>query len=217
MNMRNDRRGLLAAAALLAAGLTCGAAPVPEASRNHFDSDAPMREPGFFDFVVLGTPGEALWRVVTEFNPPSAPNAVSQVLAQRPQESIATALRRNIVARDGTFSIGIKRTAGRGGVVFRWVDQKTFLALLVEPFTGEARLMSYRQGRATELARGKGEGSREWCSLAVTAAGPRISATWEGKPLLEATDPAPAPGRAGIATAGPGIMAFDEFVIQPAE
>ncbi len=215
MNAQNARRGPVAVA-LLAAALVCGASPASETSRNHFDSDAPMREPGFFDFVTLGTPGQAVWKVVTEFNPPSAPNAISQVLAERPLESIAAALRRNVVTRDGTFSIGIKRTAGRGGMVLRWVDEKNFVAVLVEPFTGEARLMSYRQGRATELARGQGEGDRAWCALVVTASGPTLSATWEGKPLLEATDPAPASGRAGIATAGPGIMAFDEFVIRPA-
>ncbi|MEO8432650.1 MAG: hypothetical protein ABI592_14150 [Acidobacteriota bacterium] len=215
MNARNVRFGLLTAAALFASTLAA-AAPGPEVSRNHFDSDAPMREPGFFDFVVLGAPGEALWKVVTEFNPPSAPNGVSQVLAERPSESIATALRRNVVARDGTFSLGIKRTAGRGGIVLRWVDAKNFLALLVDPLTGEAHLTSYRQGRATELARGKGESDRVWGALVITAAGPNVSATWEGKLLLDGTDPAPASGRAGIATAGPGILAFDEFLIQPA-
>jgi len=215
----SQRRAAASVAAALAVGLLLpgAAASAPEKSRNHFDSDAPMRAPGFFDFLVLGAPGEAQWRTVTEFNPPSAPNGVSQVFEQRPSQSIAAAVRRNVTLKDGTVSLGIKRVAGQGGVVVRLVDEKNFIALLMDPVSGEARLMDYRQGRATELARGKGEGQREWGQLVVTLAGPKISAAWEGKPLLEGTDPAPAAGRAAIATAGPGIMTFDEFVLEPKE
>jgi hypothetical protein len=214
---------LRAAGAALACGLflfLAGAVPAsaaPEKNRNHFDSDAPMRAPGFFDFIVLGAPGEAQWRTVTEFNPPSAPNGVSQILEERPSQSIAAAVRRNVTLKDGTVSLGVKRVAGQGGVVVRLANEKNFIALLIDPISGEARLMDYREGRASELARGKGEGQREWGQLAVTLTGPKISATWEGKPLLEGTDPAPAAGRAAIATAGPGIMTFDEFVIEPKE
>ena len=209
-------RAALAAGIALALG-AASAVAAPEKNRNHFDSDAQMRSPGFFDFVVLGTPGEAQWRTVTEFNPPSAPNAVSQVFAQRPSQSIAAAVRRNVVLRDGVVSLGIKRMSGQGGIVFRLSDEKKFLAILIDPLSGEARLMDYRQGRPTEIARGKGDGQREWAQLVVTLAGPKITASWEGKPLLEGTDPSPAAGRAGIATAGPGIMTFDEFVLDPKE
>ncbi|MDQ6894139.1 MAG: hypothetical protein M3167_15860 [Acidobacteriota bacterium] len=220
--MRSRKTERLPAAACVAAAFAAGlallsgvASAAPEKNRNHFDSDAPMRAPGFFDFLVLGAPGEAQWRTVTEFNPPSAPNGVSQVFEQRPSQSIAAAVRRNVTLKDGTVSLGIKRVAGQGGVVVRLVDDKNFVALLIDPISGEARLMDYRQGRASELARGKGEGKREWGQLVVTLAGPKIAASWEGKPLLEGTDPAPAAGRAAIATAGPGIMTFDEFVLDP--
>ena len=43
----------------------------------------------------------------------------------------------------------------------------------------------------------------------------RIVARWNGQPLLETTDPNPAAGRAGVATAGPGVAGFDEFVVDP--
>jgi hypothetical protein len=213
--VRKPTWSLVLAASLLLGGAVASASP--EKSRNHFDSDAPMRAPGFFDFVVLGSPGEAQWRTVTEFNPPSAPNAVSQVFEQRPSQSIAAAVRRNVMLKDGTVSVGIKHVSGQAGVVVRLADEKNFVALLIDPVSGEARLMDYRQGRATELGRGKGECQRDWGVLIVTLAGPKISATWEGKPLLEGTDPAPAAGKSAIATAGPGIMTFDEFVIDPKE
>jgi hypothetical protein len=91
-----------------------------------------------------------------------------------------------------------------------------FLVLLVDLANGEARLSCYRKGRAADLAKGALKGRNEWGVLKITAAGPRISAEWDGKPLLEATDPNPAAGRSGMATAGPGVVSFDEFILDPA-
>jgi hypothetical protein len=44
----------------------------------------------------------------------------------------------------------------------------------------------------------------------------RVTAEWDGESLLEAADPNPAAGRSGMATAGPGVVSFDEFVLDPA-
>jgi hypothetical protein len=190
----------------------------PEQVRNHFDSDAPMRAPGFFDLLVLGAPGDAEWRVMAEFNPPSTPNALSQVKAKRPVDSIAAAIRRNVQLKDGTLSVGLRKADARGGVVFRMTDEKNFAVLLLDSATGEARLLRYKDGQSTELAQVKvAPIARGWGDLVVTLAGPKISAVWEGKPLLEAADPAPVSGRTGLATAGPGIASFDAFVIDPTE
>lgn len=204
--------GVLALAVSLV-GLLPAAAQA-EKLRNHFDSDAVMHEPAFFDFVTLGAPGETSWKVIADFNPPSAPNVILQVVASRPPDSIGTALRRTVSLGDGTLSLGIKKSSGTGGIVFRVADQKNYLAVLVDPVTGLARLLQSRAGRTTELARATSETPREWGVLTVELSGPRVSAAWEGKPLFEAQDAAPATGRAGIATAGPGIMTFDEFVIE---
>jgi hypothetical protein len=197
--------------------LACSGRAEAQKLRNHFDSDALLREPAFFDFLVLGAPGEAQWKVMAEFNPPSPPHGVSQVLAERPAESIAVAIRRNANLQNGTISLGIKRMSGRGGIVFRLASEKNYLALLLDPVSGDARLLVSRGGRTTELARDKTEGTRDWGVLTVVLSGSKVAASWEGKPLLEASDSAPASGQTGIATAGPGIMTFDEFIIEPAE
>ena len=204
-------------AALPAALLLLASALSAQTLRNHFESDALGREPAFFDFVVLGKPGAARWNVTAGHNPPSAPNYVAQIIDSRPPDSIAAALRRGSSFRDGTWSVALLRVGGRGGIVFRMADDKNFLSLLVDPGTGEAVLSSYRDGRPTELAKGRTETVNEWGVLKITAAGSKVSAYWEGKPLLEATDPRPAGGRSGMATAGPGIASFDEFILEPAE
>jgi hypothetical protein len=184
--------------------------------RNHFESDGLGRPPAFFDFVVLGAPGPAAWRVTGGHNPPSAPNFAAQIVDSRPKDSIAAALRRNSSYRDGNWSIALLTVSGQGGIVFRMADEKNFLVLLVDVGSGEATLASYRNGARQELAKGKAKIANEWGLLKISASGPKITATWDSKPLLEATDPAPASGRAGMATAGHGIVSFDEFLLEPA-
>lgn len=175
-----------------------------------------MRAPGFFDFTVLGGKGPAEWIVMSDFNPPSAPNQVTQTLQDRPTDSIAVALRRNISFADGRLSIAVKRSTGRGGILFRMANEKDFLALLVDSASGDARLLAYRGGKATELGKGQAVFALEWGVLEITAAGPEIRATWAGKPLLTGKDPSPSAGRAGMATVGPGSVSFDEFTLEPA-
>lgn len=215
--METRRRKILCLGFALLLALAGQARGEAQKLRNHFDSDALMREPAFFDFLVLGAPGQAQWKIMAELNPPSAPHGMSQVLSERPPESIAVAIRRNATLQNGTISLGIKRMSGRGGIVFRLAGEKNYLALLLDPVSGTARLIQSRGGRTSELARGKAEGTRDWGILTVVLSGSIVAASWEGRPLLEASDSAPASGRTGIATAGPGIMSFDEFTIEPAE
>ena len=190
MNHKPKVRDLSWALLLLLAAVPAGAqnAAGTQKFRNHFDSDALLREPAFFDFVVLGVPGAAQWKVVSGYNPPSAPNHATQTLDSRPDDSIAVALRRNSLFRDGVWSLALRHAAGHGGIVLRMTGEKDFLVLLIDMSTGEARLSSYRKGRGTDLAKGAAKVRNEWGFLKITAAGPRISAQWDGMPLLEATD-----------------------------
>jgi hypothetical protein len=200
----------------LAAALVLGAPVRAEKIRMHFDADSAGRPPGFFDFVVWGTPGKAEWLVLGDTNPPSTPNRLIQTLDTRPAGSVAVALRRKFAFQDGDVSVGVRRGIGRGGIVFRAAGEKDFLLLLVDVASGEARLSAWRSGKETELARGKASVDHDWGTLSVTATGPSLTAQWNGKPLLTATDPHPAPGRVGLATAGPGQASFDEFVFAEA-
>jgi hypothetical protein len=197
--------------------LTLAATALPEQKlRNHFDTDALFQPPGFFDFVVLGAPGQAVWKVLTAANAPSLQNCLGQVVANRPADSIGVALRRNVNYRDGSWSVDILRGQGRGGIVFRMADEKNFRVLLVNLKTGEARLTAYEKGTPTELGQGRGKLDREWGVLEIVANGPNIVARWNEAPLIEAVDPNPVAGRAGVATAGHGLTSFDEFILEPA-
>ena len=199
----------------LCAVLVAGSARA-EQIRHHFDSDSAGRAPGFFDSVVWGAPGEAEWKVLADMNPPSTPNKLQQTLADRPAGSIAVELRRTYTFQDGNVSLALRKGPGRGGIVLRAAGEKDFLVLFLDVASGDARLLSYRGGKTTELAHGSAEIQQEWGKLAVTAAGSQVSAVWNEKPLLTATDPHPQAGRVGLATTGPGSVSFDEFVFEPA-
>ncbi len=210
-NMCRKPFSLLLAGLLLAASV-----PAAEGVRNHFDTDTAGRAPGFFDFVVVGAPGPARWLVLADLNPPSAPNRLSQVTQDRPTGSIAAAIRRNYVFEDGTVSTYIKRGAGLEGLILRMESEKDFLVLLVDSGSGDAVLSSYRDGKATELGRGRALLDRGWEKFSVVASGPTLTVLFNGQKLFESKDPKPATGKTGLAAAGPGEAGFDEFVLEPA-
>jgi hypothetical protein len=193
--------------------LSLAAALPADTLRNHFDSDGMMRPPGFFDFVVVGSQGNARWLILSDTNPPSAPYIVSQTELTRPADAIAMALRRNQAFQDGSIATFVKRSAGRAGLVLRMSDERNFLVLLVNTATGEAVLSSYRDGKPSELGRGQASLARAWEEFGVTASGAKVTVLFNDVKLFEAIDPAPASGRTGLATAGPGDARFDEFVI----
>ena len=210
--MRCKALGLLLAGLLGAAAAFAG-----EGVRNHFDTDTAGRPPGFFDLVVLGAPGPARWLILTDLNPPSAPNKLAQVEQGRPADSIAAAVRRSYVFQDGTVSTFVKRGSGHEGLILRMADEKNFLVLLVDTGSGDAVLSAYKDGKATELGRGRAKIDRGWEKFSVVAAGPALSVLFNDQKLFEAKDPKPATGKTGLAAAGPGEASFDEFVIESAD
>ncbi len=206
--LRSGRLLCFLAAALVAAPLAA------ETVRNHFDADTAIRVPGFFDFVVLGAPGTARWLVLTDLNPPSAPNRLAQVTPDRPADSIAAAVRRNYAFQDGTVSTYVKRGASHGGLLLRMASEKDFLVLLVDETSGEAVLSCYRSGKPTELGRGRAKLEREWEKFAVVAKGPSLTVFFNDQKLFEAKDAAPVTGKTGLVAAGPGEASFDEFILE---
>jgi hypothetical protein len=136
----------------------------------------------------------------------------------RPKESIAAALRRNV---DFAMGPGRDDDASRAGT---WRDRLSNGRRTEFPWrcsvnlgVRRARLLPYGKGVPTELGSAKGVLDREWCLLQVVAKGPHIVARFNERPLIEAVDPSPTSGRAGIATAGPGLASFDEFITDPTE
>jgi len=217
--MKPSRR--LASTCALLVALCAAISPagaVAEEIRNHFDGDAILRPPGYFDLVVLGASGKSRWLVLTDLNPPSAPNRLVQTETERPADSIAAAVRRTYTFQDGTASTMIKKGGtGRAGLLLRMADEKNYLLLLVDTATGDLVLSSTVGGKTTELGRGKSTFERGWEKFSVDAAGPALTVLFNDQKVFEARDPKPANGRVGVASAGPGEVSFDELILKPAD
>jgi hypothetical protein len=203
------------APAILLCAIAPLAAPAQERIRNHFDFDKGFGQPGYFELAVLTGEGKANWMVLpdTEHNPPSTPNQVTQTENERPAGSVAAAIRRTYVLRDGTVSVAVKRQAGIAGLLLRMAGEKDYLLVLLGG-DGAIETTSTRGGTATSLAKGKASLDREWNVLSVELSGASVKVSVNDKPILEATDPAPASGRTGLATQGPGSAAFDELWLE---
>jgi hypothetical protein len=173
-----------------------------------------MRVPGFFDFAVLGAPGPARWLILTDLNPPSAPNRLAQVDTKRPDDSIAAAVRRNYVFEDGSVSTFVKRGGSRAGLLLRMAGEKDFLVLLVDTNSGDVVLSSCRDGKLSELGRGRTKLDREWEKFAVVAKGSSLTVLFDDQRIFEAKDPKPVTGKTGLVAAGPGDASFDEFILE---
>lgn len=185
-----------------------------ETVRNHFDADSIVRPPGFFDFLVLEAPGKARWLVLSDRNPPSTPNKLSQVERGRPADSIAAAVRRNYAFQDGTVSTYIRQGSGRAGLILRMAGEKVFLLLLVDTASGEMVLTSYRDGKAAEIGRGRVPLARTWEKYSVNASGPKLSVFFNDEKQFDAVDPRPVSGRTALVAAGDAEASFDEFVLE---
>jgi hypothetical protein len=213
-------RGFFSTCVLLAAlfsALTSAGASAEEI-RNHFDSDSILRPPGYFDLIELGAPGKSRWLVLTDLNPPSAPNRLVQTETKLPDDAIAAAVRRTYTFQDGTASAMIKKGGtGKAGLLLRMADEKDYLLLLVDTATGDLALSSIVGGKSTELGKGKVTFEKLWEKFGVTAAGPSLTVTFNDKKVFDATDPKPANGRVGVAAAGPGEVSFDELILAPAD
>ena len=214
MKYRQRVFGRAALPAVLGLVLFSGAIAA-ETIRNHFDTDSMMRAPGFFELVVLGpNPAPARWLVLADQNPVSAPNRLAQVELKRPLDSIAAAVRRTYAFEDGSVTTFLRQGASHAGLLLRMVDEKNFLVLMVDTATGEAVLSSWRDGKASELGRGRATFARNWEKFGVAAQGAKLTVTFDDQKLFEAADPKPESGRTGLVAAGPGEASFDEFVLE---
>ena len=104
-----------------------GRAALPaEKIRNHFDTDALFQPPGFFDFVVLGAPGAAQWKVLT-----GKSALASELCGTDPSPIVPRSRSRppcaaTWISRWGLVGMMMLRGQGRGGIVFRMADEQNF-------------------------------------------------------------------------------------------
>jgi len=213
------RRGripaVIAAALFVAAALSAG----DEAVRRDFDSDTAGGVPGFFRFE--GTPGLSpeKWKAIPDAGSLSHPMVAIQTDATGQPGHFHFALStRPSPFLDGSVQAATKRAAAKGfaraGVVIRYRDPGDFIGALVDMSSQTVTAIAMRDGKAETLGAAPIQSDEPaWRTVRIVAAGDHLEVWVSRRKVIDARDPAPRPGMAGLVAEAPVPVAFDDVVI----
>ncbi|HKB72501.1 MAG TPA: hypothetical protein VKH46_16840 [Thermoanaerobaculia bacterium] len=190
------------------------------ALRREFDSDAAGGTPAFFRFE--GTPGLApeKWKSMPDANALSRPMVAVQTDATGQPGHFHFALSTQASSfADGSVQAASRRAAAkgfaRGGVVIRYQNPANFVAALVDFQSDTVTAVSVRDGKAQTLGAAPIRSNEPmWRTVRLAAAGDRLEISVSGQKAIEARDPRPHPGAAGLVAEAPVPVAFDDVVFE---
>ena len=216
------KKRAIGVAVLLVAGALASSLPGAEPKTVHrdFDTDATGAVPAFFRFE--GTPGLApeRWKTIPDARAFSKPNVGVQIATGGEAGHFHFALSTQAGSfADGTVQGLAKRAAtkgfARGGVVARYSDPAHFVAALVDFQTQTVTLVSVRDGKAVALGAGAVQSDEPiWRTVRLEASGKTLRVSVSGRVVIEAQDPAPRAGAAGLVAEAPVPVAFDDLDIE---
>jgi hypothetical protein len=222
--MRMRREAAVLAAALVAAGaakaVVAQAAPTArEMVRRDFDSDAAAGVPGFFRFE--GTPGLApeKWKAIPDPQALSRPMTAVQTDATGQPGHFHFALStRPAPFLDGSVEAATKRAASkgfaRGGVAIRYRSPGDFVAALVDFGSQTVSVLAVRGGKAETLGAAPIRSNEPlWRTIRLSAEGDRLEVWVSRQKVIDARDPHPQEGAAGLVAEAPVPVAFDDMEI----
>ena len=210
-----SRIGLAVAATL--AAVCAGAAP--NTVHRDFDGDAAGAEPAFFRYE--GTPGlpAERWKAIPDAQAFSKSQVGVQTVSKGQPGQFHFALSTQAgELEDGTVQ-AVTRAVARGvahaGLVARYVDPSRFIAALVDFQAQTVTLVSMRGGKAVPLGSGAIQSTEPvWRTVRLELSGKTIKVSVSGHVAIEAQDPDPRPGRAGLVAEAPVPVSFDDLEIE---
>jgi hypothetical protein len=192
---------------------TTGGNEVPaEAGKTYrwtFDDAAAGALPG--DFInVLGQ-----WAVVAETTAPSAPNVLRQS-GHYGNPDFPRVVVKDLTFTDLTIRIRCRPESGGTdqacGLIFRLKDSDNYYVTRANALEGNVNLYrSVNADRQQFAGASAAVASGQWHTLEATARGTRIIVSWDGLPLIDATDATFARGKIGIWTKADSVTAFDDL------
>jgi hypothetical protein len=216
-----SRRRVTGWGATIAAGMIAvlALAAEPRTIARDFDSDTAGGEPGFFRFdATAGLPANT-WRAMPSADAFSRPFVAVQTATSGVPGHFHFALSSQAGRfENGHVQAAAKRAAARGfargGVVARYAGPGDFVAALVDFQSQTVALISVRGGKAETLGVGPIVSNEPvWRSVRLAAAGRTLQVFVSGRKALEAADPGPRPGEAGLISEAPVPVAFDDLTI----
>jgi hypothetical protein len=215
--MRRSRSSAVVAAAVFAvAALSAAEEPI----WRDFDSDAAGGVPAFFRFEGTAGLSPEKWKAIPDAASLSHPMVAIQTDATGQPGHFHFALSSEPPSfLDGSVQAATKRAAQKGfaraGVAIRYRGPGDFVGALVDMSSQTVTAISMRSGRAETLGAAPIQSNEPiWRTVRLVASGDRLEVWVSGRKVVDARDPAPRPGAAGLVAEAPVPVAFDDVEIE---
>jgi hypothetical protein len=211
---------------LLAVALSTGACAKPTPTRFTTGGDEVPAEAGHtyrwsFDDTAAGSLPSDLLSVLgnwtTESDPiaPSAPNVLRQTGAFKSPD-YPRVIVKSLTFTDVTVRVHCRPEKGEidraCGIVFRAKDSDNYYLARANALEDNVRLYHVVNGDRQEFASADlTVTTGQWHTLEVTARGTQLGVSWDGHPVLEASDATFTKGKIGLWTKADSVTAFDDL------
>jgi 3-keto-disaccharide hydrolase len=177
---------------------------------------------GFDDAAVGALPPDFLavlgnWRVEAADSAPSAPSVLRQTGAFKGPD-FPRVIVKGLTFTDLTVRVRCRPESGAGdqacGLMFRIRDSDNYYITRANALEGNVRLYRVVNGDRQQFASADLEVTAgQWHMLEATAQGAKISVTWDGRSVIEASDTTFANGKIGLWTKADSVTAFDDLEV----
>jgi hypothetical protein len=177
-----------------------------------FDRDDPGKLPAGWTGTKTGK-GEPNWAVVADASAPSQPN----VLKQSGDATYPLCIKQDTRIQDGFVEVKFKALSGKvdqaGGVLWRCQDADHYYVARANALEDNLRIYHVKDGKRVQFKTADLKiTAQEWHTLRVDFAGSKFTVTFDGAPVLEATDDTfKDAGRVGVWTKADSVTLFDDF------
>lgn len=174
-----------------------------------FDSDAAGTLPA--DFIsVLGD-----WKVAAEGTAPSSPNVLRQSGSFN-NPDFPRVLVKDLTFTDLKLKVRCRPESGSTdeacGILFRAADSNNYYITRANALEGNVRLYRVVNRDRQQFGDAQATVTRgQWHTLEVSAKGSTLTVSWDGAPVINATDPTFARGKIGLWTKADSVTAFDDL------
>lgn len=163
------------------------------------------------DFLaVLGN-----WRVEAADSASSAPNVLRQTGAFKSPD-FPRVIVEGLTFTDLTVSVRCRPERGTGdqacGLMFRIRDSDNYYITRANALEGNVRLYRVVNGDRQQIASADLDVTAgQWHTLEATAQGTKLTVTWDGRKVIDASDATFAKGKIGLWTKADSVTAFDDL------
>ncbi len=160
------------------------------------------------------------WRVVEDATA-SQGKAIAQMSTDPTDYRFPLAVYEPLPAQDVEASVRFKAISGRGdqagGLAVRLTDADNYYVVRANALEDNVRLYRVVKGDRQQLASASAKvSSGAWHTLTLRAEGDRLSASFDGKPLLTHSDRTfTGSGKVALWTKADSVTRFDRLVIRP--